>query len=121
MAESVVQRMICDACGAEIRGGSLYCYNCGETLASIPGGKLEQDAPELVIAPENGSEPQAVTLKPEELRSAASLSKRAKVFKRQPLEYTWEKRTKPSPAFVLAAIVLTIFTAILLFMALYLR
>lgn len=121
MAEIVAKSLICNACGAEIRSGSLFCYSCGETVANIKDRKLEQVDPELVPAFKNGSEVQEVTPKPEKLRSAASLRKSAKVFNRQPVEYTWEKRTGPSLVFVGAAIVLTIFTVVLLFLALYLR
>lgn len=29
MAETLVEEKICEACGAEVRPGSLFCYNCG--------------------------------------------------------------------------------------------
>ncbi len=35
MAEKDPDRSVCAACGAEIREGSAFCYNCGETLEEI--------------------------------------------------------------------------------------
>lgn len=121
MAEIVAESLICNACGADIRDGSLFCYSCGETTNVTSDGKLEVTAAELEFPPENGSELRPAMAKPEKFRSAASLRKRAKVFNRQPVEYVWEKRTGPSSLFVIAAVVLTIFTGILLLLALYLR
>lgn len=119
MAEIVAESLICNACGAEIRGGALYCYNCGKTSGETPDVTFETTSP--VIPSDNGWENQPAAAKPEKLRSAASLRKRAKVFNSQPTEYTWEKRIGPSFLFVAATIILTIFAAILLFLALYLR
>lgn len=33
MTESVVETPVCEACGADVRKGSLYCYNCGGPVA----------------------------------------------------------------------------------------
>lgn len=33
MAKTIVKKEICDACGAEVRPGSLFCYNCGGAVA----------------------------------------------------------------------------------------
>lgn len=119
MAEIVVESLICSACGADIRIDSQFCYNCGETIADLTDGRRHDSEP---IGPmENGSELNPVNNKPEKLQSAASMKKRVKVFDRSPAEYSWEKRTEPSPLFVIAAIFLTIFAGVLLFLALYLR
>ncbi len=29
MAKSVAEKPVCEACGADVRAGSLFCYNCG--------------------------------------------------------------------------------------------
>lgn len=119
MAEIVAESLICKGCGADIRGGSLFCYNCGQTIADVPdGGAVEQNLDANAIS-KNGSTDEPA--KTEKLRSAASLRKRAKVFNRQPVEYVWEKRTGPSVGFVISAIVLSVLAGILLFLALYLR
>jgi hypothetical protein len=33
MAKTLVQKEICDACGAEVRPGSIFCYSCGGEVA----------------------------------------------------------------------------------------
>jgi hypothetical protein len=33
MAETLVENRICSACGAEVRRGALFCYNCGGAVA----------------------------------------------------------------------------------------
>src|ERR1044072_39950 len=33
MAEPLVETKICDACGAGVRSGSLFCYNCGGAVS----------------------------------------------------------------------------------------
>ena len=38
MAKTLVEKEICDACGADVRPGSLFCYNCG--------GAVSEDLPE---------------------------------------------------------------------------
>ena len=34
MAETITENQVCSACGADVREGSLFCYNCGGSLAS---------------------------------------------------------------------------------------
>ena len=33
MSKTLVEKKICDACGADIRPGSGFCYNCGGTIS----------------------------------------------------------------------------------------
>ncbi len=35
MAETFVEKKICEACGADIRPGSLFCYNCGGAVSEV--------------------------------------------------------------------------------------
>lgn len=41
MAKTLVEKEICDACGADVRPDSLFCYNCG--------GAVSDDIPESVL------------------------------------------------------------------------
>ncbi len=34
MAKKVTQKEVCDACGADVREGSMFCYNCGGPLTA---------------------------------------------------------------------------------------
>jgi len=47
MAKTVVKKEICDACGAEIRPGSMFCYNCGGAV-SEEGEKYAKEHPKEV-------------------------------------------------------------------------
>jgi hypothetical protein len=33
MAETLVEKKICEACGADVRPGSVFCYNCGAAVS----------------------------------------------------------------------------------------
>lgn len=45
MAETLVENPVCSACGAEVRAGALFCYNCGGAVASeIVVAKSERNA-----------------------------------------------------------------------------
>ncbi len=42
MAETLVEKKTCEACGADVRHGSLFCYNCGGAIAlDLPETKKE--------------------------------------------------------------------------------
>jgi hypothetical protein len=36
MAETLVENRVCNACGADVRPGSLFCYNCGKSVVPEP-------------------------------------------------------------------------------------
>jgi len=33
MAETLVENQVCNACGADVRPGALFCYSCGKSVA----------------------------------------------------------------------------------------
>ena len=144
MPETVTESLICNVCDTEIRDGSVFCYNCGETVSDT---QIEEDiVPEINDVPvsdselkeaaidndmraafeeadeiERDTEELSVKAKPDKLRSAASLRKRARAYKRRPAEFVWDKRSGPSQAFIVVTLVLTIFTGVLLFLAFILK
>ena len=145
MPETVAESLICNVCDTKIRDGSVFCYNCGETVSDT---QVEEDVvPEINDSPVSASELKeaaidndmrvafeeadeierdaeelsVVKAKPDKLRSAASLRKRTKAYKRRPAEFVWDKRSSPSPAFIVVTLVLTIFTGVLLFLAFSLK
>ena len=110
MPETVTESLICNVCDTEIRDGSVFCYNCGETVSDT---QIEEDiVPEINDVPvsdselkeaaidndmraafeeadeiERDTEELSVKAKPDKLRSAASLRKRARAYKRRPAEF----------------------------------
>jgi hypothetical protein len=108
MSETAIKSAVCDACGADVRDESLFCYNCGERVtAEAPGTTKADETIEVVSRPP--------------LKSAATLRKQRRAFNRQPVEVVWEQRTGPATGFVITTIVLVIAALVLLLIALYLR
>lgn len=154
MAEIVVNNEVCKACGADVREGSLFCYNCGGSLApeivvtekdKISDNGRHENISETVDAkddlrqteqpPENNAdlyenapkvaeEAMTKTDAPEEinLKSAAALRKKPKTIQKKKIEIVWkEHENAPNMWFVIAAILLAVFTAVVLWLALYIR
>ena len=151
MAETLVENKICQACGADIREGALFCYNCGETVAlksdarnvengvsanqMLPKEKFTENgskavSPKLAAPPDvqpnipvdeiekplAKSEPN----KEQNLKSAASLRKKPKSIQKKTVEINWQEYEKaPNLWFVLAAIVLFAFVAVVVWLELY--
>ncbi|PYS99180.1 MAG: hypothetical protein DMF63_14025 [Acidobacteria bacterium] len=109
MAESVITIEKCDACGAEVRDESVFCYNCG--------GRVRGDRSVTVPEAKVESAPEA---RPP-LRSAASLRNQRRSVIRQPVEITWERPQKFPLGFVITTIVLVTGALVLFLIALYLH
>jgi hypothetical protein len=45
MAETLVEKKTCESCGADVRDGSIFCYNCGGAVSLDPAG-TKNNAPE---------------------------------------------------------------------------
>ncbi len=140
MAETVVEKSVCGSCGASVRDSSLFCYSCGESVSVAQGVEISKptqnngrivekldsialDDPiiaEEPIADEKSAEPEPEADDRTKLRSAASMRRRAKAYNRKPVEVVWVERERPS-AFVVVSIVLVVFAAVLLALAMYLK
>jgi uncharacterized Zn finger protein (UPF0148 family) len=112
MANTTVTETACDLCGAEIRDGSLFCYNCG---TAVPEDRVEAKTSAPVVS----TEP-AVKERPP-LRSAASLRRQRRASNRQPVEVSWEPKADPPVLFVVASVALALGALVLFLIALYLR
>ena len=49
MANTLAKKKICDACGADVRSGSLFCYNCGGAV-SDEGRDFAKDHHKVITA-----------------------------------------------------------------------
>jgi hypothetical protein len=134
----IVETAVCDACGAEVRDESLFCYNCGGSV-NTKSDEPQPEVPELIRTESNdarratelhskdegafgrdGLVEQRPGSKPA-LRSAASLRKQRRASNRQPIEVTWERPAGPGIGFVITTVVLTMGALVLMLIALYLR
>ncbi len=147
MVEIRVKNRICQACGADARPNALFCYHCGGSLAAAAdinlGNKKDSNEPfrRSVAETENGGQPAAQTraaivrepadqpilklIPPAEepkLKSAAAMRRKSKRFQPKRIEIIWEEHENaPNGWFVFAAIILTLFAAGILFLAIYLK
>ena len=111
MSETALEISVCNACGADVRDESLFCYNCGK--------KIKEDVPTVEVEPATHEVAMAPTSRPP-LRSAAELRKQRRAFNRQPVEVTWEPPSGSPIGFVITTIILTLAALVLLLLALYL-
>ena len=113
MVETAVESSVCEACGADVRDESLFCYNCGGPVATTRERLVETSISEEPTDIEPAAKPP--------LRSAASLRKQRRAFNRQPVEVRWEHPAGSPTGFVIATVILTAAALVLLILALYLR
>ena len=114
MPKTAVQTPVCDICGAEVRAGSLFCYNCGGSLDQDVGEKISAPA-EVALTPAAGN-----GLDNGKLDSPRTARRRRKVD-RGPVEVVWEPREGISVPFVLASVVLLLIAAVLFVIAMWLK
>jgi hypothetical protein len=118
MAEVAPTTAACPKCGANVRSGSLFCYNCGDRVTAGAAGEESDGKPRLDqnVSIEHTSVPAPG------LRSAASLRRKRDAFVRKPKEVVWEPVTEPADKrFVLVAVLLFVFTMVLVALAFYLK
>jgi hypothetical protein len=141
MAETSVKNPTCRHCGADVRPDTQFCYNCGGAIAPDAESVLEKENAvksslrENIIENKNGdSSKQTNKLdiadvtgkpieKPEvELKSAASMRRKSKIIQPKRVEIIWEEHENaPNAWFILVAVVLTIFAAVILYLATILK
>lgn len=123
MPEIAVEDPVCSACGAEVRPGTAYCYNCGEAVAPLDELEHVSEAGNAA-AENNGTVPtpaESPLVKPDEtvtqtveerrpLKTAAEIRRRARAFERKPVEIVWEEHAKaPGILFVIVTVILALF------------
>ena len=146
MAETLVENRICHACGSEVRQNALFCYHCGgsvapEVVIALKDKKTVSDAwfresideekngdksapNEKITVQESADKPIPKPNLPEEpkLKSAAAMRRKSKSLQPKRVEIVWEEHANaPNGWFILAAILLTLFAAGILYLALRLR
>jgi len=146
MAETLVENKICNACGSEVRLNALFCYHCGGSVApeavvalkdkeSVGDTRFRENISEekngdnfspieITTVEETTDNPAPKSNLPEEpkLKSAAAMRRKSKNLQPKRVEIIWEEHANaPNGWFILAAILLTVFAAGILYLALILR
>ena len=130
MAETIIDRAACENCGADVRDGTTFCYNCGKSV------NAESSEPAAAVHSSNGSsvspEGQAAlddlaqrlridetTSEENKLAQAAAERKRARVRSRQN-ETVWEAADPGVNVILVAAtLLIVVLTAIVVLAAVY--
>lgn len=147
MSKTLVENKVCRSCGAEVRPGSLFCYNCGEAVAPEPATREQaagkKTVKEAIIEAESEERGDFQTTrldgrlaetgpadpipKPGEketpkLKSAASMRRKPKTFQTKTIEVVWEEPDNaPNKWFPLVAFFLVLFVFLIFYLAMYLK
>lgn len=150
MAEPMSENKVCDACGADVRKGALFCYHCGGQVVSEVGDikniKVEtsdinqiqeskfdeilsdrdfgqnKKARKSEVREISAEKPTAKPLEETNLKSAATMRGKIKSIQPKQVEVIWEEyENTPNIWFILAAIFLTILAIVILFLAIRLK
>ena len=136
MQKAATDNVVCIACGTDVRSEALFCYNCGGAVAvqseaaadAIGESESEErvfaSPPEKIVSPTASGTPDAngaAAVKSEPKPLSAAMLRRKRAYNRQPVEVVWKEPGRPSVAFVITSVVFTIFAALLLAAALYLK
>jgi hypothetical protein len=137
--KTATDNVVCISCGADVRSEALFCYNCGGAIAVHPeaaeaksnGAAAEQapaekvtekDADKIAVKPDvAAADAKNKAARTDRKPLTAAMLRRKRAYNRQPVEVVWQEPSQPSPLFVIASVVFTIFAAILLAAALYLK
>lgn len=131
MAETLVKNRVCSACGATVRGGALFCYNCGgsvapedkkETLEKTNGDNSAQTNQTIIADATDKPIPKPVLVEEPKLKSAATMRRKSKSYQPKRVEVIWEEHENaPNVWFILAAIVLTLGAVAVLYLAMQMK
>jgi hypothetical protein len=136
MPKDATKKVACIACGADVRSEALFCYNCGGAVAAQPHSdrvveQVETKQQETLAAPqadesipESKADVPVVTGTGADTRRkplTSAMLRRKRASNRQPVEVIWEEPARPSMMFVVASVILTILTVLILAAALYLK
>ncbi|MDQ3713892.1 MAG: zinc ribbon domain-containing protein [Acidobacteriota bacterium] len=146
MAETLVENQVCNHCGADIRPASLFCYSCGSSIATETvvdlkdkesigearfrrilaegknGDKTVQIKQTIIEESVDKSVARSSVQTETELKSAAEIRRKYKTIQPKRIEIVWEEHSNaPNGWFILAAILLTLTAAGILYLAIYLK
>ncbi len=123
MPKTAVQTAVCDICGAEVRDGSLFCYNCGGSLAKTEEPDPIPPPSEPIIAAEPLSNGSVTKIEDATAKRGTERPDRRRVraSNREPAEIVWEPREGVSWTFVIVSVVFVILALAIVIAAVYVR
>lgn len=125
MSQTAVKELICDVCGAEVRDGSLFCYNCG-TSVTEKVEVLQEPTDDLPTSDTHSNGNLVVKEKVEEVEvlpkrepSAGRVRPRKRPIQNR--EVVWAERDGMSLGFIVTTVILVLLTAVILIAGFYFR
>jgi len=121
IGNEVISQTLCDACGAEVRSGSLFCYGCGGEVKShdsIKQGASQKDSnPVAETLGSNGSSADAADESIIDSTSVPRQSTRVRKPEPENIKVTWQRADRPGYwllifAAIVAAVVLLMLAAV---------
>ncbi|MEP7076273.1 MAG: zinc ribbon domain-containing protein [Acidobacteriota bacterium] len=117
MSDVLVEEKTCGKCGADVRSDTQFCYNCGESMDPVAVPSPVSSVLEKIDDGNSSS-----TAEGTPLRSAASLRRKDRDRGRKPVEVFWEPaENRANLSLIIATVLFVIFTAAVVFSALYYR
>src|SRR5687768_4302050 len=111
MRRTAVTNQVCRFCGADVRSGSAFCYNCGKSVTA-QGPKGGAPTERLVPVKENHTpptqrlDPEAASLRSHPENAGQVPTRSARPTERKPVEITWVERDGDSPVLLIGTLVI---------------
>ena len=134
IAQTATDNVVCIGCGADVRADAAFCYSCGASV--IAGQLVAEEGPTMQVpdkdavrGPANmpaegveaGLEHGERTKNASRRPLTAAMLRRKKAFNRRPIEIEWTTPEHDSSFFLITAVGLVLFAALILGVALYLH
>ena len=119
MASVSVEKLECRECGADVREGTAFCYNCGGKLTPVA-----EDVAEVPVEAQDEGKAAIDDLaarlaedetKSEKLVKAAAERRKARSVIRKPKEFVWEPAEDSSRSMVVIAIGIFVISSVIVF------
>ena len=126
MPKTAVETAVCDICGAQVRGGSLFCYNCGGSLSKAEKAAdatetIETATPTHEVVEVNGNGVRETPHAPSGPGTERANRKRVRASNRQPVEIVWEPRTGVSWPFIVVSLIFVVLSVVIVIASFYIR
>ncbi len=133
MSRNVVEKVICEKCGVDVRENTLFCYNCGSPVNEPEPDPVEKPEVELEPADEKKSKAKAalddlakrIKIEPptdeeKKLALAAAERKKARNMPRKPRDITWEPiEDAPDRILLLISVLVTVIAGAVVVMTVF--
>lgn len=135
----VISEKLCAGCGAEIRGGSEFCYNCGEKVGGDFNESMPAETPSItrkrevmgaedIIEAKVSESTTNIRTKEVDSETATGPGSKARRYSRslsrsdrKPVEVVWRKKEGQGLGFLILSLVLALIVALTIGLAFYLK